>query len=44
MITIEVGTDQEKGHSQRVTVAVELGVQVVVDLGQDPDPIPIGIG
>ena len=44
MITIEVGIDQEKGHSQGVTVAIELGVQVVVDLGQDPEPVPIGIG
>ena len=44
MITIEVGTDQEKGHSQGVTVAIELGVQVIVDLGQEPEPVPIGIG
>ena len=44
MITIEVGIDQEKGHSQGVTVAIELGVQVVVDLNQDPEPVPIGIG
>ena len=43
MITIEVGIDQEKGHSQGFTVAIELGVQVVVDLGQDPEPVPIGI-
>ena len=44
MITIEVGIDQEKGHSQGITVAMELGVQVVVDLDQDPEPVPIGIG
>ena len=44
MITIEVGIDQEKGHSHEVTAAIELGVQVVVDLGQDPEPVPIGIG
>ena len=44
MITIEVGIDQEKGHSQRFTVAIELGAQLVVDLGQDPEPVPIGIG
>ena len=44
IITIEVGLDQEKGHSQEVTAVIELGVQVVVDLGQDPGPIPIGIG
>ena len=44
MITIEVGIDQEKGHSQEVTVAIELGVQVGVDLGQDLEPVSIGIG
>ena len=44
MITIEVGIDQEKCHSQELTVAIELGVQVVVDLGQDPEPVPIRIG
>ena len=43
MITRELGIDQEKGHSQEVTVAIELGVQVVVDLGQDPESVPIGI-
>ena len=41
MITIEVGIDQEKGHSQVLTAAIELGVQVVVDLGQGPEPVPI---
>ena len=44
MITKEVGIDQGKGHSQGVTVAIELGVQVVVGLGQDSEPVPIGIG
>ena len=44
MITKEVGIDQEKGHSQEITVGTELEVQVIVDLGQDPEPIPIGIG
>ena len=44
MITKEVGIDQEKGHFQGSTVAIELGVKVVVDLGQDPEPVPIGIG
>ena len=44
MITIEVGIDQDKGHSQGATAAIELGVQVVVDLGQDPEPVPIGTG
>ena len=44
MITIEVGIDQEKGHSQGATVAIELGVQIVIDLGQHPEPLPIGTG
>ena len=44
MITIEVGIDQEKGHSQEFTVAIELEVHVIVDLGQDPEPVPIGTG
>ena len=44
MITIEVGIDQEKGHSQGVTAAIELGVHIVVDLDQDPELVPIGIG
>ena len=44
MVTIEVGIDQQKGHSQGFTVVIELEVQAVVDLGQDPEPVPIGIG
>ena len=44
MITIEVGIDHEKGHSQGVRAAIELEVQVLIDLGQDPEPVPIGIG
>ena len=44
MITLEVGIDQDKGHSQGATEAIELGVQVAVDLGQDPEPVPIGTG
>ena len=44
MITIEVGIDQDKDHSQGVTAAIELEVQVVVDLGQDPEPVSKGTG
>ena len=44
MSTIEIGIDQEKGHSQEFTAAIELEVQVIVDLGQDPELVPIGIG
>ena len=42
IVTIEVGIDQEKGHG--FTAVLELEVQAVVDLGQDPEPILIGIG
>ena len=44
MVTIEVGIDQERGCSQEVTVVIELGVQAVVGLGQDPEPVLTGIG
>ena len=44
MITIEIRIDQENSCSQEFTVPIELKVQVVVDLGQDPEPVPIGIG
>ena len=43
MVTIEVGIDQERGCSQEVIMGIELGVQAVVGLGQDPEPILIGI-
>ena len=43
MVTIEVGIDQERGHSQEVIVVIELGVQAVVGPGQDPEPVLIGI-
>ena len=42
MVGIEVGIDLEKGHSQEVTVVIELEVQAVVGLGQDPEPVLIG--
>ena len=44
MITIEVGIGQDRDHSQGIIVAIELAVQVVVDLGQDPEPVPIETG
>ena len=43
MVTIEVGIDQERGHSWEVIVVIELEVQAVVGLGQDPEPVLIGI-
>ena len=44
MITIEVGIGQGRGHSQGITAAIELAVQPVVDLGQDPEPVLIETG
>ena len=43
MVTIEVEIGQEKGHSQEFIVVIELGVQAVVDLGWDPEPVLIGM-
>ena len=43
MVTMEVGIDLEKGHSQEFVVVIELEVQAVVGLGQDPDAVLIGI-
>ena len=42
MVIIEVGIDQERGCSQEFIAAIELEVQAVVGLGQDPEPILIG--
>ena len=44
MVTIEIGIDQEKGHSQGFITVIELEIQAVVYLGQDPEPVLIGIG
>ena len=35
MGTIEVGTDQEKGHSQEIMVIIRIEAQATVDQGQD---------
>ena len=35
MTTIEVGIDQEKGHTQEIMVIIEIEVQAIVDQGQD---------
>ena len=39
---IEVGTDQERGHTQEIMVIIGIGVQVVVDQGQDLELVLIG--
>ena len=43
MVTIEVGIGPERGHSKEIIVVIELEVQAVVGLGQDPEPVLIGI-
>ena len=43
MDTIEVGIDQERGHSQEVIVVTELEMQATVGLGQDLELVLIGI-
>ena len=42
MVTIEVGIDQERDHSQEFIVVIGWEVQAVVDLGWDPEPVPVG--
>ena len=44
MIIIEAGIDQEKGHSQGITVTIGVEVPVMVDQGQDLDLVLIEIG
>ena len=44
MIIVEVGTDQEKGHLQEITVVIEIEAQIIVDLGPAPEPVQIEIG
>ena len=41
MVTIEVGTDQEKGHFQEIIAIIGIEVQVIADQGQDPELAPI---
>ena len=44
MVTIEIGIDQEKDHSQETIAIIELEVQATVGQGQDPEQVLIGIG
>ena len=41
MVTIEVGTDQEKGHFQEIIAIIGIEVHVIADQGQDPELAPI---
>ena len=36
MVTIEVGTDQERGHFQEIVAIIGIEVWVIADQGQDP--------
>ena len=44
MVTIEVGTNQEKGHFQEIIAIIGKEVQVIADRGQDPELAPIETG
>ena len=41
MITIEVGIDQERGHSQEIIITIGIEVQAIVDQDQDLELILI---
>ena len=40
---MEIGIDLERDHSQEIMAVIDLEVQAIVDRGQDPEPVPIGI-
>ena len=40
--TIEIGTDQERGHLQETIEGIE--VLAMIGLDQGPEPVQIGIG
>ena len=44
MAITEAWIGLERDHSQETIVATELEVQAIVDRGQDPEPVLIGIG
>ena len=44
MAIIEAGIGLERDHSQETIAATELEVQAIVDQGQNPEPVLIGIG
>ena len=41
MVTIEVGIDHEKDHSQEIMAIIGMEVQVIVDQDQDLELVPI---
>ena len=44
MTTIEVGTDQEKGHTQEIMAIIGIEVQAIVDQDQDLELVLIETG
>ena len=43
VVTVETGISLERDHFQEIMVVIELEVQAIVDRGQDPETVPIGI-
>ena len=43
IVMTEVGIGPEKDHFQEIMVVTELGVQAIVDQGQDPELVQTGI-
>ena len=44
MATTEAGIGLEIDNFQEIMAVTELEVQTIVDQGQGPEPVPIGIG
>ena len=43
VVIIEAGIGLRRDHSQETITVIKLEVQGIVDRGQDPEPVPIGI-
>ena len=43
LVIIEIGISLERDDFQEIMAVIELEVQAIVDQGQDPEPVPIGI-
>ena len=43
MVIAVAGIGLERDHFQEIMVVTELEEQAIVDQGQDPEPLPIGI-
>ena len=42
-VLVEVGTGPERGHFPEIMAIIELEAQAIVDPGQDPELVQIGI-